>query len=46
MTDTERSMCIIDITDEVLLIRLRIDAPGPSDNTYITLGYRIARHTQ
>ena len=39
-------MSVIDIKDEVLLIRLRIDAPGTTDDTYITLGYRIARHTQ
>ena len=46
MTDTERCMGIIDITDEVLLIRLWIDTPGPTDDPDITLRYRIARHTE
>ena len=36
-------MRIIDIFDKILLIRLWIHAPSPTDNPHIALGYGIAR---
>lgn len=35
-------MRIVDVLDEVFLVLSRIHAPCPADDSYITLGYRIA----